>query len=743
MTGSYPAFIEQLNEAQREAATCTEGPLLVLAGAGSGKTKVLVSRCAYLLAEKGIYPGHILALTFTNKAAGEMKERLALMTGADASRMWVGTFHSICVRILRRESDYCGYDRNFVIYDDTDQQTLLKRVIAALGYNDRDFAPRAVGAYISKQKNELRTPAGAMELVHNDWEDQAAKIYREYQRQLKANNAMDFDDLIMQTVFLFTKNPQVLEAYQDLFHYILVDEYQDTNHSQYQLVRLLAEKHHNVCAVGDPDQSIYGWRGADIRNIMDFEKDYPEAVVIKLEQNYRSTGNILNAANALIANNLERKPKDLWTQSEPGELISFQELADERAEASFIVETIYRLKSEGSYAYHDCAVCYRTHAQSRALEDMLIKYNIPYKIFGGMKFYERKEVKDILAYLRVIQNPRDDVSLLRIINEPRRSIGATSLGRLEEWAKAEGDGIYAQLDRESHLAEVGSAARKSMKQFHQMVESWRAYDDTTPVAVLMEKVITESGYRRMLEEQDTIEAQGRLENIGELLSVASSFDQEAEEGGLENFLAQISLATDMDQASDDTEYVSLMTLHTTKGLEFPVVFLAGMEERIFPHSRSLNDEPQMEEERRLCYVGITRAKEKLYLTKAKRRQLWGQTEEFRESRFVKEIPEEYLDAHRLNLYEWETDTSVVPAYQQKKGRTSLFGGEQVRTSRTGQASGVPGLLALGDKVAHAKFGTGIVVQVKGSGEDMEVTVAFPDQGLKNLIVKYAPIKKIG
>ncbi len=739
MENKLPIFLNGLNEAQIRAVTTTEGPSLILAGAGSGKTKVLVSRAAYLVAEKGVWPGHILALTFTNKAAGEMKNRLSLIAGEACRQMWVGTFHSICVRLLRRESQYCPFDKNFVIYDDSDQQVLLKKVIGEMGLNDKEFAPRAVGSYIGRHKNELRTAEAAAHLAGNDWEHQTARVYAEYQKRLLANNALDFDDLIMYTVILFRRQPEVLASYQQLFRYILVDEYQDTNHSQYQLVQMLAAASRNLCVVGDPDQSIYGWRGADIRNILDFEKDYADAAVIKLEQNYRSTGNILNAANALIAHNYARKPKELWTEAPAGESISYYELTDERAEALFIVESIYRFKSEGSRQYKDCAICYRTNAQSRALEEAFIKFGIPYKIFGGLKFYERKEIKDILAYLRIIMNPHDDISLLRIVNEPKRGIGASSIAQLEVNANAEGGGIYGQLSQEKALDALSGSARRGLIAFYQMVESWRSYTPETPVVAILDKVLAESGYRAMLEAMDNIEAQSRLENLGELLSVAAAFDLEAEEGGLENFLAQISLATDMDQADDADDYVSLMTMHSTKGLEFPVVFLAGLEERVFPHSRSLGSDGELEEERRLCYVGITRAKEKLYCTRARRRVQWGQGEEHKESRFIQEIPEEYMDIHRLALWEWDNQREAGARSNSRPLRTSVFGSMKKEAPSQNRDTA---MISLGDKVCHAKFGNGVVVQVKGKGDDAEIMVAFPEQGIKSLILKYAPIKKL-
>lgn len=730
------AFLDQLNEAQQAAVITTEGPLLVVAGAGSGKTKVLVSRAAYLLAAKGVHPQEILALTFTNKAAGEMRQRMEAMTGQSCSSMWIGTFHSICVRLLRRESAYCNFDTNFVIYDDADQQTLIKKVLASLGMNDKEFQPRAVSAFISRAKNRLLVPAEAGDLASNAWERRCLEAYQAYQRRLREQNALDFDDLIMEAVRLLRREPEVLDRYQQRFRYLFVDEYQDTNYSQYQLVQLLAAAHHNICVVGDPDQSIYGWRGADIHNILDFERDYPDATVIKLERNYRSTANILHAANAVIANNINRKPKDLWTEGDSGALIDYHELADERSEANYIAETIYRLRQEEGRSYRDFAICYRTHAQSRALEDVLIKFNMPYKIFGGMKFYERKEIKDILAYLRLIQNPQDDISFLRIVNEPRRGIGATSLALLETGQ----GGLYGRIQAPGVLEAATTSARRGLQAFYTMVEAWRADYQSLPVAQLMERVIQESGYRAMLQEAHSDEAAARLENIGELLSVAANFDQEAEEGGLENFLAQISLATDFDDVEDADDYISLMTLHSTKGLEFPVVFLAGLEERVFPHSRCLGDDDQMEEERRLCYVGITRAREKLYLTRARKRVQWGQSEEHRESRFIREIPEEYMDIHRLALYSWDEEKAFQtrPYGSNSQKKTSLFSASPQPTYSKGDV----GILNLGDRVRHAKFGDGVVVQVKGSGEECQVMVAFPEQGIKQLALKYAPIKKL-
>ncbi len=720
-------FLENLNDKQLEAVTTTEGPLLVVAGAGSGKTKALVARATYLLKEKGIRPYQLLAITFTNKAAGEMKERMAAALSLDVQRMWIGTFHSICLRILRREAEYCDFQANFNIYDDGDQQTLLKKCMQELGISDKLLPPRAVSAAISRAKNDLHIPAVMAELAGSEREQQIARIYRLYQQKLEENNCLDFDDLIMQTVRLFRNNKTVLERYQDQFRYIMVDEYQDTNHSQYILVKLLAEKYRNLCVVGDPDQSIYRWRGADIQNILDFESDYPDAKVVKLERNYRSTQNILDAANAVIAHNPGRPPKTLWTEKGKGKEIIYYEADSDRQEAAYIVDNIFRIRQEEDRPLDAFAVLYRTHAQSRVIEDAFVKNHIPYRIFGGMRFYERKEVKDSLAYLRILSNPRDNVSFLRIINEPRRGLGAANLEKLAAVAEGAGVSLYEALADLEQIKGLTAAAKRSFYAFWTMMESIRAEKEDRPVAETLEAVWKASGYYDMLQEDSSLEGAARLENLGELLSLAVEYDTNGEESGLDNFLANLTLATDMDDWDESAQYVVLMTLHSAKGLEFPVVFLSGMEENLFPHANSLCDPAQLEEERRLCYVGITRAEERLFLTRAKTRMHMGSIAYNPESRFMKEIPAELL--RMTGRRQFAQDVSK----QQKR---------PAPVKRTVSTAGQVAAINVGDRVQHSKFGVGVVVKVSGIGEDAVLNVAFPDEGVKALSMKYAPIKKL-
>ncbi len=743
-------ILSQLNQEQITAVTCTEGPLLIVAGAGSGKTRVLVSRGAYFI-EQGIKPNNILAITFTNKAANEMKERMLNMVGLAAEYMWVGTFHAICLKILRREYEYCCFDRNFSIYDDHDQQIVIKKCLAELELTEKAYHPRAVASEISKSKNQLITPEQYKNAAMDVWRENVGKIYKSYQHKLSQNNALDFDDIIMETVLLFQREPKRLEVYQDRFKYILVDEYQDTNHAQYKLINLLAAKWQNICVVGDPDQSIYGWRGADIGNILDFEKDYPNCQIVNLERNYRSTKNILSVANGVIENNTKRKPKKLWTEAEAGALISYRELPDERSEASYIVETIFDLRQNQKFTYRDFAILYRTNAQSRSLEDVLIKYGLPYKIFGGMRFYERKEIKDIMAYLRILVNPADNVSLGRIINFPRRGIGSTSLAKLAAIATAAQSSIYDLLADDELLLDMGGSAKRGISKFYALMESLRAMLTDSSITCIVKEVIAKTGLREALEEESgkgSVEAESRLENIDEFISVAAQFDQTAEEEAknLTDFLAQLSLATDMDNWQEADDYISLLTLHATKGLEFPVVFITGLEEQVFPHSRAMLEERELEEERRLCYVGITRAQKHLYLTRAKSRFLKGQSQIYRESRFVKEIPEEYLDAQRISADFWhdKADFGTGYAWQKPpiKQKTSMYS-SSIDSGNDGLTNTAKKqIINVGDKVQHAKFGTGMVVKTKGSADDLEISVAFPGQGIKNLMLRYAPIKKI-
>ncbi len=756
-------FLSQLNDMQRLAVTTTEGPVLVLAGAGSGKTKALVSRAAYLLQGKNVFPGNILAITFTNKAAREMQERMEKLTGFSVQNMWVGTFHGICLRILRREIKHTVYQSGFVIYDDNDQQILLKNIIKEKGLNDKEYAPRAVSAEISRAKNILLTPEDYDEEITTEWENTVAAIYKEYARRLVEANAMDFDDLIMRVIQLFEEHPARLAVYQQRFHYILVDEYQDTNYAQYKLIQQLAAAHRNVCAVGDPDQSIYSWRGADISNILNFEQDYPDCQVIKLEQNYRSTKNILEAANQVISHNTQRKPKNLWTEAAAGPLLDYHELSDDSTEATYVVETIAMNRNAEHRSFQDYAVIYRTHTQARVIEDALIKFGYPYKIYGGLRFYERKEIKDTLAYLRVLANPSDDLSLTRIINEPKRSIGNTTVGKLRAYAEETGCSLYDTLCNEEALMRVGAAARKNINKFYELMERLRGKLNQISLPELLENLWVSIGYQEYLQRNDAVSAEAKIENLKEFVAAAVEFEErcraalvvaearkergdddefldsaEDRQPTLENFLAQISLSTDLDNWDENDGSITLLTMHATKGLEFPVVFMVGMEEKIFPHSRSLLDENEMEVERRLCYVAMTRARERLYLSGAQRRNVFGQYERMKPSRFLSEIPDEFIELHTSRQSFGSAKTRNT---EQISRKSSLFVGKGSDTVKRTSTSEVQ-LIHIGDKVEHAKFGTGIVVKVEGQGDDAELHIAFAGQGIKSFIQKYAPIKKI-
>ncbi len=748
-------ILQELNDMQRLAVETTEGPVLVLAGAGSGKTKALVTRAAYLLQQKGVRPGELLAFTFTNKAAQEMCERMEKLTGFSVRNMWVGTFHSICLRILRREAKYLPFDSQFVIYDDSDQQTLLKRILKDMGLKDKEFHPRAISSQISKCKNQLMTPDDYFNDVGTEWDSTVAKVYDAYQQKLLAANAMDFDDLIMYTLQLFEQHKDVLAKYQQRFRYIMVDEYQDTNFSQYQLIQMLAAGSRNICAVGDPDQSIYGWRGADIGNILNFEQDYKDCRLIKLEQNYRSTKNILEAANQLIEHNTMRKPKALWTDAEDGELIEYQELPDDRSEGMFVVETIAMMR-EQNFDYKDFAVVYRTHPQARVLEDALMKYGYPYHVYGGMKFYERKEIKDTLAYLRLLVNPDDNLSLARIINEPKRSIGTGSYQKLEAGAAELGLPVFRALKRAEVLDTLSPTAQKSVKGFVQLIERLQAMAKEVDIPELLENLWTMTGYYAALEQQDPTTAETRMDNLREFAASAVEFvdnmteaqnmaanglvddefgDAQDNAPTLENFLARIALITDTDNYDSEEGSITLLTMHAAKGLEFPVVFMVGMEEKMFPHGRSLLDEKELEEERRLCYVAMTRAQKRLIMTRAMRRNLFGQYVSLPPSRFIGEVPAELINAHTLSYRRPEVKQEAAPK------PTSLFVSRPKRSFEPQPSSGHQ-LINVGDKVQHAKFGQGMVVKVEGTGEEAALSIAFPGQGIKVLIQKYAPLKVV-
>ncbi len=733
-----------LNPVQREAVKHTGGPLLILAGAGSGKTRVLTSRVAYLIQERGVKPYNILAITFTNKAAGEMKERVQHLLGQDARDIWVSTFHSGCNRILRREignlnsvgvqSSYAnsagnqgGYDSNFAIYDTADQQTLIKQCLKELNLDDKKFAPRAVASLISEAKNKLQNPDRFARQAFDFFAEKTVEIYRLYQQKLRQNNALDFDDLLMFTVRLFDEHPEVLRYYQDRFRYILVDEYQDTNHAQYRLINLLAHRHRNLCVVGDADQSIYRFRGADISNILNFEQDYPEARVIKLEQNYRSTQTILEAANYVIRNNSERKEKHLWTENTQGQEIVTYRGEDERWESTYVVDRICTLKHKEGRPYKDFAVLYRTNAQSRVLEEELMKSRVPYKIVGGLKFYERKEIKDILAYLKVLANPADSVALRRIINVPKRGLGEASLEKVLAFAADRGITGLEALNRLQEIPGLTARATKPMEGFRKLMDALRQKLGQISLTQLVDDILEKTGYLAELQEENTIEAQTRIENLQEFRTVTADFDKNSEDPSLEYFLAGISLVSDLDTYEESSDAVVLMTLHSAKGLEFPVVFLVGMEEGVFPHARSQLDQVELEEERRLCYVGITRAREKLYLTNAWQRTMFGRSSNNPPSRFLEEIPEQFT-------------TTVDPADGYGRPRKPLLQAIPGGISSTAGAASLN--YVLGDKVEHAKFGPGVIVSVKGEGPDAEISIAFPSGGVKKLIAQYAKLKKL-
>lgn len=747
-----------LNPAQQQAVAHTDGPLLIMAGAGSGKTKVLTCKIAALL-EKGVNPYNILAITFTNKAAAEMRDRVDRMIGEAAKYVWLSTFHSFCARFLRYEIEALGiYKKNFVIYDSSDAQTLIKNCLKELNLDEKQYAPYAVQSAISNAKNMMMEPADYAAQAADFFARKTAEVYEAYQKHLIENNALDFDDLLLLAVRVLSDHPAIREKYQQRFRYILVDEYQDTNGAQYQLTKLLAGMYRNLCVVGDADQSIYGWRGADIRNIMDFEKDYPEAAVIKLEQNYRSTKTILQAANSVIENNLDRKPKKLWTNNAQGEKIVHYTADTDKGEASFIAQEAVRQKTLFNVPYGDIAVLYRTNAQSRALEEGFMHAGVPYTMVGGLKFYDRKEIKDILAYLRVIFNPEDAISLMRIINVPKRSLGAVTMGKLAQFAEMYGMTLFDAVSAPD-TAPITPKAKHSLAAFAEFIMNMLNAAGQLSVHDLIDRVMRESGYIAELEKEDTVENQTRIENIKELLSVAKEFEKSEEEPTLENFLSHVSLVSDIDNADIEDDRVTLMTLHAAKGLEFPVVFMAGMEEGLFPHSRTLMDESQIEEERRTCYVGITRAEKKLYLTNAKNRMYFGRAVSYEPSRFIDEIPAQYIDEQKAAAEFGFGGLHRQNQHKNSFGRTSgidfpggrIFGkstgsiGDRAKSVKPAGNVIRPDLSIqwkVGDKAKHSKWGIGTIVSVKGSGEETELKIAFPGEGIKALMQKYAPISKV-
>lgn len=767
------SIYDKLNEPQREAVYHTDGPLLILAGAGSGKTRVLTHRIAYLIGERGVNAWNILAITFTNKAAEEMRQRVDNLVGFGAESVWVSTFHSACVRILRRFIDRLGYENHFTIYDTDDQKTLIKEVCRKVDVDTKVFKERSLLSAISSAKNEMILPDEFELNAGGDFAKmKIAKVYREYEAQMKANNALDFDDLLVKTVQLLQTQPDVLESYQERFRYIMVDEYQDTNTVQFQLVSLLAGKYKNLCVVGDDDQSIYKFRGANIRNILDFEHEFPDAKVIKLEQNYRSTGNILNAANSVIANNRGRKEKSLWTENGEGELIRLRQFDTAFDEADFIGEDIKSAVRQGG-SYNDSAVLYRTNAQSRLLEEKFIAMNIPYKIVGGVNFYARREIKDLLAYLKTIDNGRDDVAVRRIINVPKRGIGLTTINRIQESATERGIGFYEALLAPGLIAGVGRSATK-LDSFAALIEYFKTLAEEMSITDLLQEVIEKTGYIESLENEDKEEAKTRKENIDELISKAATYEESCqdkdEKATLSGFLEEVALVADIDSLDEDQEYVVLMTLHSAKGLEFPRVYLAGMEDGLFPGYMSINagDREELEEERRLCYVGITRAEQELTLTSARRRMVHGETQYNPMSRFVKEIPRELLDTGNKKF----TQETEMPAQQNTYARAreafraqafaGAFGGmTPVKNQGAGKpltgsqalaslqkgsqlAAGGNGPLGyeVGDRVRHVKFGEGTVTDIKEGGRDHEVTIEFDSVGTRKMFAKFAKLVKV-
>lgn len=749
---------ENMNEKQMEAVCQTEGPVLILAGAGSGKTRVLTHRAAYLIEEKGVSPYHIMAITFTNKAAGEMRERIDQIVGLGSESIWVTTFHATCVRFLRRYADRIGFDTRFTIYDADDQKQLMKDICKRLQIDTKNFSEKMFLNAISHAKDELVDEIAYQNKAQGDFKKKKiAEVYCEYQKMLRKNNAFDFDDLIMKTVELFRKDAEVLEGYQERFRYIMVDEYQDTNTAQFTLIRLLASQYNNLCVVGDDDQSIYKFRGANIRNILNFEHYFPQATVIKLEQNYRSTQNILNAANAVIANNVGRKAKALWTENTPGDPVTFRQFNTASDEASYIMEDIQD-KVRGGYRYQDCAILYRTNAQSRLFEERFIVSNIPYKIVGGMNFYARKEIKDLLAYLKTIDNAKDDLSVRRILNVPKRGIGATTMAKVQEYAIEHDISFYYALRGASEIPGLGKAAMKILP-FVTFIQTMRSKLGEISLSDLLLEIIESTGYIKELELEGTEEAQSRIENIEELQGKLRTYEQNEEQPTLSGFLEEVALVAEVDKLDNSSDYVTLMTLHSAKGLEFPNVYLAGMEDGLFPSYMSITSDhaqEEVEEERRLAYVGITRAKEHLMLTCAKQRMVHGRTQYNRLSRFIEEIPQEYLQSKLSSAgHKRQPPTLKQKALEQFRAKPTILSepgystpapaavNEQMPADTGGQSSeSFKERLGydVGDFVEHRKFGKGTVEKIVPGGRDFEVTVRFEQAGIKKMFAGFAKLK---
>ena len=757
-------LIEGLNDKQKEAVLATEGPCLVIAGAGSGKTKVLTHKIAYLISEKNVKPYNILAITFTNKAASEMKQRVEKIVGDVAQEMWMGTFHSICVRILRRFIDRIGFDTSFLIFDTSDQKTVVKECLKALNIDDKAFSDRSVLSEISNAKNEMLTPKAYQAKYSGEFrKEKIGQVYELYQKRLRENNAIDFDDIINYTIDILSENPDVLQYYTEKFKYVLVDEYQDTNKAQFTLVTILASRYGNITVVGDNDQGIYSFRGADISNILNFEKDFPGTKIIKLEQNYRCTGNILKAANAVIKHNENKYEKKLWTENEEGSLPCLYQAEDEYDEANYVVKQIEHLKTEEYLKPKDFVILYRMNAQSRAIEDILRRENIPYKIVGGLKFYERKEIKDTIAYLRLIHNTSDNLSLKRIINEPKRGIGKTSLDKIQEISDRTGTSMYEII---KHAEEFDlNRVKANADEFINLIEELRLKKQELSISELLKEVLNKSGYTRALELENTVEAETRMQNLEEFLTVAIEFEEESADNTLPEFLESITLSSDVDEMQDEDNTVTLMTLHSAKGLEFPVVFLVGMEEGIFPGYKSIGEPKELEEERRLFYVGITRAKQFLHLTCAKHRTIFGSTSYNAVSRFIKEIPDNLLDGvvnndqeEKFNdmSYKWEygkTSAGKVTTYKfdEAKNEIKQKSTYQFRTAESflsslSQKQANSGVditkYKEGMKIYHKKFGEGVIQKIEAEGDDYKLDIQFDKSGHKRLMAKFANLEII-
>lgn len=750
-----------LNKEQYEGATTIEGQVLILAGAGSGKTRVLTHRIAHMVEDLNIAPYNILAITFTNKAAKEMKDRVRALIGECAENMWISTFHSTCVKILRREIDKIGYKSSFTIYDSSDQKTLVKECMKTVNINDKDISEQEIISKIGKAKDRMQTARSfKLENESNFRENKIADVYEMYQKRLKENNALDFDDLIFKTVELFKSNPETLEFYQRKFKYIMVDEYQDTNGAQYELVKLLASKYKNICVVGDDDQCIYQWRGADIKNILDFEKDYPDAKVIKLEQNYRSKGNILNAANVVIVNNSNRKSKALRTEQELGSKIKVYRAYSDSDEGDFVGKQILDIRKNEDKKYNDFAILYRTNAQSRIFEESFRRKGIPYKIVGGTRFYDRKEIKDILAYLKVLINPQDDISIRRIINVPKRSIGDATVNKIQDFADSFELNMWDALSEVRSIPTLTPRNVSCIDPFVQLMENLMILSETTPVSMLIETILEDTGYMDQLKKSNEIEDKSRIENLKELVSDAVDFEKNSEDKSLSAYLEKVSLVQDTDKIEDEDDSVVLMTVHSAKGLEFPVVFMVGMENGIFPGSASFEKESEMEESRRLCYVGITRAKEILFMTSAEVRRVFGKTVAYSQSDFINEIKpdlKEYVSVEKTGIKSRESfinKSSYNNPHSLRNNMTRTVSGSGLNVSRPNSigSSSIGNVYSgeyisvaeatMGRKVMHEKFGVGTIVSVQNSGDDKKLTIAFDKQGVKVLLLSFAKLKMI-